>query len=174
MEELKEAMKNAKKVREYKRYQALYVYFEGKGMQEVSELLDINRTTLSAWYKKYMEEGLEGLKDRPIKGRPPRLSDDEREALKKTILEKTPAEEGLSVSYNWTASLIAQHIKEKYGYTYCLRGITRMLERMGMSYTRPTYVLAKADKEKQEAFKEAFEEKKKPFRWRDTAHPIRG
>lgn len=42
-----------------------------------------------------------------------------------------------------------------------IRGITAMLHRLGMSYTRPTYVLAKADKEKQEQFKEDFEDIRK-------------
>jgi hypothetical protein len=36
-----------------------------------------------------------------------------------------------------------------------------MLARMNLSYTRPTYVLAKADKEKQEQFIKDFDEVKK-------------
>ena len=36
-----------------------------------------------------------------------------------------------------------------------------MLDRMGLSYTRPTYVLAKADKQKQEQFIKDFEKVKK-------------
>ena len=40
-----------------------------------------------------------------------------------------------------------------------------MLERMGLSYTRPTYVLAKADKEKQEQFVQDFDDFKKTVGW---------
>lgn len=36
-----------------------------------------------------------------------------------------------------------------------------MLHRLNLSYTRPTYVLKKADKEKQEEFKVTFEGLKK-------------
>lgn len=36
-----------------------------------------------------------------------------------------------------------------------------ILHRLNLSYTRPTYVLKKADKEKQESFKQDFEELKK-------------
>jgi hypothetical protein len=41
------------------------------------------------------------------------------------------------------------------------RRMAEVLYRLNLSYTRPTYVLAKADKEKQEQFKNDFEELKK-------------
>lgn len=41
------------------------------------------------------------------------------------------------------------------------RGMTEVLYRLNLSYTRPTYVLAKADKKKQEQFKNNFKELKK-------------
>ena len=36
-----------------------------------------------------------------------------------------------------------------------------LLERIGLSYTRPTYTLAKANPQKQEEFKEKFKDLKK-------------
>jgi len=38
-----------------------------------------------------------------------------------------------------------------------------VLYRLNLSFTRPTYTLAKADPQKQEEFKEKFELLKKPF-----------
>jgi len=159
--ELKEEMGKTKKIREYKRYQAMYAYFSGMTLTEVSRVYMINRTTLSEWYKRYKSEGLEGLKDRKIEGRPSRLNEEERAKLKEMILKRTPAEEGFRANYNWTAKLIGKYIKREYGLSYSIRGITGMLKRMGLSYTRPTYVLAKADKQKQEEFRKEFEEIKK-------------
>jgi putative transposase len=57
--------------------------------------------------------------------------------------------------------------KKKYGVVFTDRGVRALLYRLGLSYTRPTYTLAKADPEKQEAFKEEFETAKKNERWRD-------
>jgi transposase len=37
------------------------------------------------------------------------------------------------------------------------RGIAYVLHRLNLSYTHPTYILAKADKEKQEKFKKDFQ-----------------
>lgn len=43
----------------------------------------------------------------------------------------------------------------------CHRGMAEVLYRLNLSYTRPTYVMKKADKNKQEKFKNYFEELKK-------------
>lgn len=43
----------------------------------------------------------------------------------------------------------------------CHSAMCLVLHRLNLSYTRPTYVLAKADKIKQEKFKEDFEVLKK-------------
>ena len=42
-----------------------------------------------------------------------------------------------------------------------------MLLRLGFSYTRPTYSLARASQEKQEGFKQEFEQLKNFDSWRD-------
>jgi len=77
------------------------------------------------------------------------------------ILNNVPFDVGFAAEFNWTAGLIAKYIKREYGYDYSIRGITGMLDRMRLSYTRPTYVLANADKEKQEKFMQDFESIKK-------------
>ena len=43
----------------------------------------------------------------------------------------------------------------------CHRGMAEVVYRLNLSYTRPTYVITKADKNKQEKFKNDFEELKK-------------
>ncbi|WP_255322317.1 helix-turn-helix domain-containing protein [Aneurinibacillus migulanus] len=43
-------------------------------------------------------------------------------------------------------------MKDKFAVTMSQSGITDLLHRLHLRYTRPTYTLAKANKEKQEAF----------------------
>ena len=64
-------------------------------------------------------------------------------------------------TFNWTSRIIGQYIQREYGYNYSIKGVTIILKRLNLSYTRPSYVLAKADKEKQEHFKTDFETLKK-------------
>lgn len=158
---IKSAMDAEKTARVFKRYQALYLFLSGKPCREVAEIVGITKDTVSVIHKTYRNEGLNGIPDKPKSGRPPRLDEEQRAALKEVILSKVPSEVGFAAEFNWTAGLIAKYIKREYGYDYSIRGITGMLARMRLSYTRPTYVLAKADKQKQEQFIQDFEKVKK-------------
>lgn len=48
--------------------------------------------------------------------------------------------------------MIRQYLKQTYQIEMSLTGILRMLWRLQLSYTRPTYVLKKADPKKQKVF----------------------
>jgi len=158
---VKAAMDSEKKVRVFKRYQALYLFLSGKTCEETAAIVGVTKTTVCNIHSAYKLSGLNGLHDKPIAGRPPRLNVEQRAELKSVILNKLPCEVGFPAEFNWIADLVAKYIKREYGYEYSIRGITGMLDRMNFSYTRPTYVLAKADKQKQEQFKQDFDKVKK-------------
>jgi putative transposase len=160
---VKSAMDAEKKARVFKRYQALYLFLSGKTCREVAEIVGVTKDTVSNIHQTYRWEGLRGIPDKPKSGRPSRLCEEQRAALKEVILSKVPSEVGFPAEFNWTAGLIAKYIKQKFGFDYSIRGVTGMLDRMGLSYTRPTYVLAKADKQKQEQFVQDFKKVKKTF-----------
>jgi putative transposase len=158
---IKKAMDSEKKVRVFKRYQALYHFLSGKTREEVAQIVGVSPNTVTNVHTAYKTEGLTGIKDKPVPGRPTRLTKEQQADLKQVILNKVPSEVGFPAEFNWTAGLVSKYIKREYGFDYSIRGITGMLDRMGLSYTRPTYVLAKADKQKQEQFVQNFEKVKK-------------
>ena len=77
------------------------------------------------------------------------------------ISAQTPEEARLGVFSNWTAALTCAYVEEKFGISFSSRGMLNLFERLGLSYTRPTYTLEKADPKKQEQFRETFEILKK-------------
>jgi len=164
LDAIKSVMDQEKIVRVFKRYQALYLFLSGKTYNAVADIISVTSVTVYNVHKKYKEEGLAGFPDKLIPGRPMRLTLEQREALKQVILTNVPSDVGFPIDFNWTAGLIGNYINREYGYDYSIRGITGMLARMGLSYTRPTYVLAKADKEKQEQFVNDFETIKKTLK----------
>jgi putative transposase len=164
LDEIYRAMKSEKKTRIYKRYHSLYLYHSGKTCKEISQILGFTEKTVSTLNQTYYKEGLKGIPDKPRTGRPKRLTEVQESELRDTILNKLPQDVGFPSDFNWTADIIAKYIKLKYQYDYSIKGITLILKRLGLSYTRPTYVLAKADKEKQEQFKQEFEELKKTIK----------
>lgn len=47
---------------------------QGLGNDEIARRLDMGRQVVSKWRKRFWEEGLAGLEDRPREGRPPVFS----------------------------------------------------------------------------------------------------
>ncbi|WP_423774909.1 winged helix-turn-helix domain-containing protein [Aneurinibacillus aneurinilyticus] len=91
------------------------------------------------------------------------LSIEKQEELKRIILESTPSQERMGVYASWDSRILQQFISQKWGIFMNRGGIIHMLQRLNLSYTRPTYTLAKADKEKQEAFTKQLDRIKKRF-----------
>lgn len=139
---VKNAMNQEKLPRVHRRYKALYLFLTGKTCKEVGETLGITPITVSNINRAYKKQGLAGMYDKVIPGRPPRLNEEQLADVRRIVLESNPQEMGLGKKDHWTASLIASYIKDNYGYSYSVRGITRMLEQMGIVYIRPHYVLA--------------------------------
>ncbi|MBO9370777.1 MAG: helix-turn-helix domain-containing protein [Chloroflexi bacterium] len=46
----------------------------GKGVREVSRLVDVSPASVSRWKKALQEQGVEALRAKPHPGRPPRLT----------------------------------------------------------------------------------------------------
>lgn len=162
-------MESEKSVRVFKRYQALYLFLSGYKIKEVAAIVGLAMSTICSLHAQYKKKGLEGIPDKPIKGRPCRLTTEQEAEIKSLILNKLPAEVGFPSDFNWTASIVKDYIISKYGFTYSIRGITKMLDRLRLSYTRPTYVLAKADKEKQTQFIQEFDRVKKNY-WTEKSN----
>lgn len=110
----------------------------------------------------YETGGLSGLELKYSPGAPVRLTKDQQEKLKQIIVRSVPYEVGFTARHNWTLEIIAALIEREFGFKYSLRGISKMMHRQGLSYTKPTYTLAAADEEKQRIFTEStFPELKK-------------
>ncbi|WP_294129249.1 winged helix-turn-helix domain-containing protein [uncultured Clostridium sp.] len=58
-------------------------------------------------------------------------------------------------------ALVQEYILKKFNINMCHSAVYVAMNRLNLGYTRPTYVLAKSDKEKQEKFKQDFEVLKK-------------
>lgn len=89
------------------------------------------------------------------------MTEEQEKKLVEIVTTKTPDEVGFPPRKNWNAWIIMQWVKENYGLEYSHSGMCKVLHRLGLSFTRPTYTLAKANPKKQEEFKQQFELLKK-------------
>ncbi|SEP15785.1 Transposase [Paenibacillus sophorae] len=164
LEKVTEAMKQAKERRMYERYQAIYLYLKGTSMTAIADILNRNRMTVSSYIHTYENGGLAALKLKHSSGAPTRLTKEQQDQLKQTVAYSVPHEVGFTAKHNWTLELIATYVEREWGHRYSLRGISKVMERLGLSYTKPTYTLAAADPEKQRQFIETtFPDLKKRY-----------
>lgn len=163
--DLRQYEKTIQNVKMRQRVMTIRLIIERYTGKEVSQLLNLHRETVSIYVKTFNQYGMDGLVTRQYStGKPAYLTQEEKEELRRMILESTPEKEGFGIDANWDTRVIQHVIYEKFSVTMSRSGIYRMLTGMGLSYTRPTYTLAKADQNEQKQFLQDMEMVKKTSR----------
>jgi len=164
--ELAMAIKDTSDKKMFIRYRCVYLYYDGREKSDIANIFGIDPHTVNEYIKSYKLNGLEALEPQQIPGAPEKLTEEQKAQLKDVIVNATPADVGFNSCMNWTASLALQWVKREFGVEYTNSGMTELMHRLNLSYTRPTYSLAKADKKEQAEFCESFEVLKKSC-WRE-------
>jgi transposase len=161
IQKIKAAMKDNKDLRMHERYQIIIMVLRNEPYKRISETTGRSHGTICNYVKAYNEGGLEGLQMGHSSGRPRLLTPEQEHQVYQTIVNETPVDVGFPAKMNWTSPIIRKWIEQEFGVLYSDRGTRELLYRLKLSFTIPTYTLAKADPVKQEAFKREFEELKK-------------
>ena len=161
LEELKLAMKEQKDHKLFVRYQVIYMLLSGESYEKIMDYTGLSLAILFNYRKAYCEKGIAGLVRKKQPGRERFLTAEQEEQVVSTIVNQTPKDVGFPVEMNWTAPLIRDWIERTFDVSFSVRGTRDLLYRLGLSYTKPTYTLEKANPLKQAAFLEVFEQVKK-------------
>ena len=159
--ELQSAMKNAENKRMYIRYSVVLKHFQGLSNKNIAKMECLEEHTVGNYIKNYKNKGLDGLIMNKSSGAPRKLNSEQEKKLIDVITNNTPDEVGFKSRKNWTIKLAQDWVLNNFKITIKHSSMGVILHRLNLSYTRPTYVLAKADKKKQEEFKKDFENLKK-------------
>lgn len=160
---LKKLARKTHNVKLRQRYDIIRLFLCKRTKPDIAAILDISLTQVYLILNLYEQAGIEGLELKHPTGRQRKLSDEQEQELCSVITEKLPKDVGLDPFCNWTAPLACKYVKDHYGVTFSERGMRDVFYRLNLSYTRPTYVLAKADPQKQAEFLERLEGIKKSF-----------
>jgi len=132
---------------EWRRGRAIRGYIDGRSVISLAAELGVQRGAINKWLQWYEAEGIAGLSTGKAPGRAPRLSDQQRAELAKTI-EGGPVAAGYQ-SGVWTGPMIRDLIEQRFGVRYHKHHVPRLLNQMGFSVQRPRKRLARADVERQ-------------------------
>lgn len=135
--------------------------------EEIVKALLLDETTLRRYFKTFQKKGVEGLLELHYRAHKTRLTLFEELALKNYLRENTKR----------TAKEISDYIQKTYGVSYSVIGVTKLLHRLGFAYKKPKIIPGKADRLKQEAFVQAYNQLKENLKagdqiyFADSTHP---
>ena len=94
--------------------------YAGDTLTEAASRVGVSQPTASRWVDAWNDDGVDGLRPDFGGGRPPRLTDDERDRLA-AVLERHPS---------LTVGQVGTLIEEAFGVTYSRRHVARLVERL--------------------------------------------
>jgi transposase len=125
------------KTLEHIRIQAVRrVVEDGERPAEVMKSYGLCRTSIYPWLKEFKEDGWEGLVESIAQGPEPRLSDAEKQKVKRWILGKDPRQYGFDFGL-WTRRIVQQLILEKLGVEFCLTSVGKLLASLDITPQKP-------------------------------------
>ena len=101
--------------------------------------------TVRNWLKRYLAEGLEGLKDRPMPGAPPKVTKAYEEQLL-VVVRQRPRSLGQPFSM-WTLQRLADYMAEQTGIRVSDETVRKLLKDGEIVLSRPQHKISSPDPE---------------------------
>jgi transposase len=143
---LDELYRTTKAVRLQQRAQMILLAAEKQLVaREIAEIVRKDEQTVRRWLKRYMAEGIEGLKDAPRPGGQKVVTDEYREKLVAAV-RRRPRSLGQPYSL-WTLQRLADYMAEETGLRVSDETVRRHLEAEGIVLSRPQHKISSPDPE---------------------------
>lgn len=126
------------------RLHAVALNMEGRTAPQIADVLKVHRSNVCLWLERWREDGMGGVLEGHRAGRPPTISERQRQQLT-DILESGPVAYGFS-SGVWTCPMITRVIEDEFSLSYHPAHVSRILHSLEFSVQRPQKILARADK----------------------------
>jgi len=133
------------------RLHAVLMVAQGLSCRKVAELLGDSPRIVAYWVNRFEAQGLSGLADADRPGRPRRLNEQQLRQIKNALCS-SPTEYGL-VANLWDGKLLSHFINRQFGIELGVRQCQRIFRQLGFRLRKPRPLIAKADPERQQAFK---------------------
>jgi transposase len=109
---------------------------DGEAPSAVMDSLGLGRTSIYPWLRRYKDEGLEALVERIAQGPEPKLSEKQRQQVKRWIIGKDPRQYGFDYGL-WSRRIVQQLIQEKFGQDLGLTAVGRLLAKLELTPQKP-------------------------------------
>src|SRR5690554_4735929 len=154
-EEIKALIKKDERYTIGLRLYAVYQVALGQPSRKLEELYQTSFKQITNWVHRFEQEGIEGLKDKPGRGRKPSLSPDQIGILSDLLLKGSPADHGYN-SETWTGPMLIDWVRGNFGIEFKKAQIYNIIKKLGFSYQKAKGFYPEADENAQEDFKNSL------------------
>jgi len=109
---------------------------DGEAPSEVMKSLGLCRTTIYPWLRRYKDGGMEALVEKIAQGPEPKLTEKQRQQVKRWILGKDPRQYGFDFGL-WSRRIVQALIEEKLGIELGLTAVGRLLASLEITPQKP-------------------------------------
>ena len=113
--------------------------------EEIAEIVRVSHITVLRWLKRYMAEGIEGLKDEPRAGSPAKVTETYQQELIEAV-RRRPRSLGIPYSM-WTLRRLADYMAEETGLRVSYETVRRELRKADIVLSRPQHTISSPDPE---------------------------
>ena len=109
---------------------------DGELPSVVAASLGFCRTSIYPWLRRVQDEGYEALAETIAEGPPPKLTEPQRQRVKRWIVGKDPRQYGIEFGL-WTRRIVQQMIQDKFGQELCLSSVGKLLAQLELTPQQP-------------------------------------
>ena len=134
---------------------------DGEAPSDVMKSLGFSRTAIYPWLRRFEEDGLDALVERIAQGPEPKLSEKQRQQVRRWILGKDPRQYGLDYGL-WSRRIVQTLIKQKMAIDLGLTAVGRLLASLDITPQKPLRRAYERDPQKvAEWLKERYPKRKR-------------
>ena len=109
---------------------------DGEKPRDVMDSLGLCRTSIYPWLRRCKAQGLAALAEKIAQGPEPKLTDKQRQQVRRWILGKDPRQHGFDFGL-WTHRIVQTLIQEKMGVELCLTSVGKLLASLAITPPKP-------------------------------------
>jgi transposase len=111
---------------------------DGESPEIIARVLGVDRSTVYGWLARYRRGGWNGLKAKPLSGRPPKLDGKKLRWVYDTVTRKNPLQLKFTFAL-WTREMVAKLIKDKFHIVLSAVSVGRLLAQLGITCQKPLH-----------------------------------
>lgn len=120
------------------RKQAVKAVRNGQSVGAVAAAFGVNERTVFRWLERFANGGQKALDNRPVSGRPPKLTGQQLQWIARAVKDDSPQQYKFAYGL-WTLALIRQLIQRRFDVTLSVPSVGRLMKLLGYSAQKPLY-----------------------------------